>query len=83
MVRQTIVYMIQSGTICNKESIMSETIMEAVGFGEAVKDMKAGRCPLCGIKIGAFRDAISKREYEISGICQTCQDSIFINNKEG
>jgi hypothetical protein len=29
-----------------------------------------------------FRDALSKREYEISGICQTCQDSVFGGNDE-
>lgn len=74
--------MIQSGTI-GKESIMNKTIMRAVGFGKAVEDIKAGICPLCGNKVGAFRDAISKREYEISGLCQDCQDSIFANDKEG
>lgn len=31
----------------------------------------------CGEPIGPFRDALSEREYTISGLCQTCQDSIF------
>lgn len=31
----------------------------------------------CGEPIGEFRDALSRREYTISGLCQTCQDSIF------
>lgn len=36
-------------------------------------------CPFCdnAISIGDFRDPISLREYEISGLCQTCQDGIF------
>lgn len=31
----------------------------------------------CGEPIGPFRDTKSQREYTISGLCQTCQDSIF------
>lgn len=36
-------------------------------------------CPFCNIAVnpGDFRDPISLREYEISGLCQTCQDGIF------
>lgn len=34
-------------------------------------------CPCCGDPIGEFRDALSKREYEISGMCQKCQDKVF------
>lgn len=35
------------------------------------------RCPLCGDPIGKFRDRLSEREYEISGMCQNCQDTMF------
>jgi|ETNvirnome_6_100_1030635.scaffolds.fasta_scaffold01835_7 hypothetical protein len=31
----------------------------------------------CGRVATEFRDALSKREFTISGLCQTCQDSIF------
>jgi len=36
-------------------------------------------CPFCnvGISIGDFRNPISLREYEISGLCQSCQDETF------
>lgn len=36
-------------------------------------------CPICGKSIveSEFRDALSVREYEISGMCQKCQDDIF------
>ena len=31
----------------------------------------------CGKSVEGFRDALSKREYSISGLCQNCQDEIF------
>lgn len=31
----------------------------------------------CGQPVGPFRDELSAREYQISGLCQKCQDSIF------
>jgi hypothetical protein len=36
-----------------------------------------GQCPTCGGPIGGFRDALSRREYTISHMCQACQDSVF------
>lgn len=34
-------------------------------------------CVACGKKVTGFRDAISNREYNISGMCQENQDSVF------
>lgn len=34
----------------------------------------------CGKPINGFRDALSRKEYQISGLCQDCQDSIFGGN---
>lgn len=34
-------------------------------------------CPTCGKKIGEFRNALSQKEFQISGMCQKCQDSVF------
>lgn len=31
----------------------------------------------CGMPITQFRDALSKKEYQISGLCQSCQDAFF------
>lgn len=41
--------------------------------------LNAGRCPTCqsGISEEDFRDELSKREFGISGMCQSCQDSVF------
>lgn len=54
---------------------------------EALEDRKLAweeqRCvcsPIgCGRPIAQwpFRDALSEKEYKISGLCQTCQDSVF------
>jgi len=37
----------------------------------------ARECPMCGGDCAEFRDDLSRREFEISGMCQTCQDKIF------
>ena len=43
----------------------------------ALKEMAL--CPFCGVAIveSDFRDAISLKEYHISGLCQSCQDEVF------
>lgn len=58
---------------------MNKRILQQAGFGEEVKAVEQKECPICGIKIDmvAFRDELSVKEYEISGICQKCQDDIF------
>ncbi len=35
------------------------------------------KCPTCSQSIGKFSNAISEREYEISGMGPTCQDKTF------
>jgi len=34
-------------------------------------------CKTCGKPISTFNDWISYQEYQISGMCQVCQDEIF------
>ena len=34
-------------------------------------------CVSCGKSATEFRDALSKKEYTISGLCQVCQDAVF------
>lgn len=40
---------------------------------------KEGKCPFCGktINLNDFRDSKSLKEYQISGLCQKCQDKFF------
>ena len=48
-------------------------------FPEASAMMDMHICPMCGVGISEndFRDAVSLREWKISGMCQDCQDEIF------
>jgi len=34
-------------------------------------------CTRCGQKATSFDDALSLKEFSISGFCQSCQDAIF------
>ncbi|KKM33136.1 hypothetical protein LCGC14_1565470 [marine sediment metagenome] len=56
-----------------------ETLLE--GFSGRTTAIEADRCvgePIgCGQPAVIFRDGLSKQEYRMSGLCQTCQDSLF------
>lgn len=58
---------------------MNKRILQQVGFGEEVKAVEQGICPLCKCKVNKdeFRDELSRKEFEIAGLCQLCQDEIF------
>ena len=55
---------------------MNKEIMKSAGFEEEVERVEKGICPICEKQIlaGSFRDALSEREFQISGLCQECQD---------
>lgn len=38
-------------------------------------------CTFCGKSVGGFKDESSAREFIISGLCQSCQDKTFKENK--
>ena len=43
----------------------------------------AGRsCVTCGKRADLFRDSLSVKEYHISGMCQICQDEVFVEDEE-
>lgn len=48
-------------------------------FHEQTQRIKEGKCPFCGKTIveNEFKDDLSRREFEISGMCQKCQDDFF------
>jgi uncharacterized CHY-type Zn-finger protein len=49
-------------------------------FPEEQSLVREGKCPFCGKKVDPttkFKDALSLREYGISGLCQNCQDKMF------
>jgi len=39
-------------------------------------------CVTCKGNATSFRDALSRKEYTISGLCQPCQDSVFGYSEE-
>jgi len=53
--------------------------MKAMGFSKEIQRVKERKCPTCGnaINMSGFRDSLSIKEYNISGMCQKCQDDIF------
>jgi hypothetical protein len=46
-------------------------------FPERIPAKAAGICVLCLLPATEFRDEISRREYDISILCQDCQDEVF------
>jgi len=55
-------------------------LLEAIGFGDQVNNIKAGNCSWCGsdkMKSEDFKDNLSLKESLISFMCQKCQDKIF------
>ena len=47
-------------------------------FGRSAILAKAGKqCVSCGKAADTFKNEISRREYQISQLCQACQDEIF------
>lgn len=46
-------------------------------FPKAKELIDSGRCPFCEKLIGDFRDELSRKEYKISWLCQSCQDDVF------
>ena len=54
--------------------------MKACGFEKEVERVEKGRCPTCNKPVdfaAGFRDALSRKEFGISGMCQQCQDEVF------
>ena len=64
-------------------------LITAAAFPEEMKLIRSGRCPICGEsplrdKVGelVFRDELSREEYNISRICEPCQDAAMENRLE-
>jgi len=49
-------------------------------FPKEMKNRDEKCCPFCGeqIDINMFKNKLSMDEYNISGLCQKCQDKFFI-----
>ena len=42
------------------------------------ESIQADLCVWCGKEAKVFKDELSRREYTISGMCQECQDKLFL-----
>jgi hypothetical protein len=63
-----------------KKDPLDELVDEAAreAFGRSRSEAKAKLiCVSCGKPPEAFRDKSSEREWEISRLCQKCQDNFF------
>ena len=63
-----------------KKTIMEEILDDVAEklFGRKRTDSIATqKCVVCGGPATEFRDELSRREYQISGLCQKCQDEIW------
>jgi hypothetical protein len=47
-------------------------------FGSSRKDnMSKGECVCCGGAAKTFTDALSRKDYGITGLCQSCHDATY------
>ncbi|WP_324447295.1 hypothetical protein [Methanosarcina sp.] len=60
-------------------NIEKKRLLKAFGFKREVAVIKACRCPLCAeiVDKREFRNKAFVKEFESSGLCQGCQDTVF------
>ena len=63
----------------SKKALGIEAFLENLtGRTTAIMQQTCVRKPIgCGEPATEFRNALSKREFQISGLCQKCQDEVF------
>ena len=61
---------------------MNKDIMRSI-FTEYVERFENKECPLCSKPIDPkeFKNKLSKRDFEITGLCQNCQDEIYVEDE--
>ena len=47
---------------------------------EKAELIKSGKCPICQkqVSVSDFKDELSRKEFKISGLCQKCQDKVWV-----
>lgn len=62
---------------------MNKKILKIAGFKKEIERMDNNQCPTCGkvIFMIDLKDALSKKEFKISGMCQSCQNKVFREEK--
>jgi hypothetical protein len=59
--------------------IEKKSFLRALGFRRELAKVKNCRCPLCAERVDAeeFRNEVFIKEFESSGLCQGCLDTVF------
>jgi len=69
---------VKSDTINGELDLLTQTLFNGKDRMTCIEE---GICITCddakGIVATSFRDDLSKKEYSISAMCQSCQDDIF------
>jgi len=62
-----------------KRSPAMQDIVDNFSMTVFGRKQSGGACTSCGTTVTAatFRDALSRKEFGISGFCQSCQDEVF------
>jgi len=63
-----------------EKSPQIETLLSDLFGVNRRQTIESDTCVSCKGEAKEFRDEISRREYFISGFCQTCQDLVFNEN---
>ena len=63
------------------ENMLDDMAKELFGRGRKVA-MDNQMCVICGDDANHFTDELSRKEYGISGMCQSCQDGVFSVDSE-
>jgi len=63
----------------SKKSPAIDSILEAITGRNRMESILTLTCATCGndAQNHAFRDVLSWKEFNISGMCQKCQDEVF------
>ena len=64
------------------ENMLDDMAKELFGRGRKVA-MDNQMCGMCGDDANHFTDELSRKEYGISGMCQSCQDGVFSVDSQG
>lgn len=62
----------------------TKRLLRAIGYNVAVDRVERARCAFCDtpIRLEDFKDQKDLDEYNISGLCQTCQDLMFLDKDD-
>lgn len=61
----------------SEKSPRIENVIRKTFSVDRLKSIRNDTCVFCGNPALTFKDELSKKEFSISGICQSCQDEVF------